>query len=246
MKEEKIPAPQSGSDSAGHAPFERLADKYDAWFDGEEGRRIFRVEVECIRRLLSGISRPWLEIGVGTGRFAAALGIDEGIDPSGAVLRYSARRGIRTRKGTAEALPYKSGRFGAAVLVVTICFLDDPLRAFSECRRVLLDDGCAVVGLVPKDSPWGRLYALKGKMGHPFYSAARFYTCGQVIEIAEQTGLYLNGATSCLFEHPGEKIISFKNPRDGIVRNAGFIGMRFGTHAPAEKRETGTQTTRTE
>ncbi len=209
-------------------PFERLADRYDAWFDSEKGRSLLRVEVDCMRDLLAGAPRPWLEVGVGTGRFAAALDVDAGVDPSAAVLRYASQRGIRTRVGRAEKLPYKSGRFGATLLVVTICFLEDPARALAECRRVLSKDGYAVVGLVPKDSPWGVAYVRKGAQGHPFYTTAKFYTSRQIIELAEQAGFYLDQARSCLFEGPGRNTCSYRRPKEGIIKGAGFVGLRFG------------------
>jgi len=185
-------------DPAGWLPFERLADRYDAWFDSERGRRIFRTEVDCTRDLLEEMPRPWLEVGVGTGRFAAALGVDEGTDPSPAVLKYAATRGLQTRLGRAEELPFSGDQFGVVLLVVTICFLENPAQAFGECRRVLRKDGYAIVGLVPKDSSWGEMYARDGSEGHPFYSAAKFYTAREVIRLAERTGFYLNRATSCL------------------------------------------------
>ena len=129
---------RSNQHAVGWAPFERLADRYDAWFDSDKGRPVFRVEAECIRDLLEEMPRSWLEVGVGTGRFAAALDMDEGVDPSPAVLCCASQRGIRTRIGRAEKLPYKSNRFGVTLLVVTICFLEDPARALSVagyCER---------------------------------------------------------------------------------------------------------------
>ena len=219
---------RSNQPSVGWAPFERLADRYDAWFDSDKGRLVFRVETACIRNLLVDMPRPWLEVGVGTGRFAAALDIDEGVDPSPAALRYASQRGIRTRVGRAEDLTYKSNRFGVTLLVVTICFLDDPARALGECQRVLGKDGYAIVGLVRKDSPWGEVYARKGAAGHPFYSSAKFYTSRQIIELAEQAGFYLNRATSCLFEGPSRNVDAYQRPKEGIVEHAGFVGMRFG------------------
>jgi ubiquinone/menaquinone biosynthesis C-methylase UbiE len=173
-------------------PFERLAERYDAWFDSEKGRRVFMVEANCIRDLLEEMPRPWLEVGVGTGRFAVALGVDEGVDPSPAVLRRAAQRGIRTRIGRAEEMPFGDGQVGVALLVVTICFLDDPRQAFEECRRVLRRDGYAVVGLVPKDSSWGNAYARKGNEGHPFYSVATILY-GPGGHPARRTGGVLSG-----------------------------------------------------
>jgi SAM-dependent methyltransferase len=185
-----------------------------------------------MRRLLVGAPRPWLEIGVGTGRFAEVLGVEEGIDPSPAVLRYASQRGIRIRVGKGENLPCHGNRFGVTLLVVTICFLEDPALAFGECHRVLRNDGYAIVGLVPKDSPWGKAYARKGNEGHPFYSVARFWTAREVIEFAGQAGFYLDRATSCLFERPDRKVKRYERPKDGIVEGAGFVGMRFGVKRP--------------
>jgi len=218
---------------AAWAPFERLAERYDAWFDSARGRRIFEVEVGCIRDLLEEMPRPWLEVGIGTGRFAAALNVDKGIDPSPAVLKYAAERGIETRIGSAEDLPYGNQRFGITLLVVTICFLDDPARAFGECRRVLRDDGYAIVGLVPKDSSWGEMYTREGSEGHPFYSAAKFYTAREVIRLAERAGFRLNRATSCLFGGPEREVDRYGSPREGMgSKGAGFVAMRFAMAKP--------------
>jgi ubiquinone/menaquinone biosynthesis C-methylase UbiE len=212
--------------------FERLAARYDGWFDSARGRRIFGVEAGCIRDLLEEMPRPWLEVGIGTGRFAAALDVDEGIDPSPGVLKYAAERGIRSRIGTAEELPFSGSQFGVVLLVVTICFLENPGQALWECRRVLRNDGYALVGLVPKDSSWGKMYAREGAEGHPFYSAARFYTAREVIGLAERAGFYLNRATSCLFEGPEREVDRYGSPREGMGKGAGFVAMRFAVAKP--------------
>ena len=61
--------------------FNSLASAYDAWFD-LEGKRIFAIEVSAFERILLRLPKPWLEIGVGSGRFAQYLGIESGLDPS--------------------------------------------------------------------------------------------------------------------------------------------------------------------
>jgi len=219
---------RSGPAGPAASPFERLADRYDRWFESPKGRRVFRVEAACIRDLLIGVPRPWLEVGVGTGRFAAALDVDEGVDPSAPVLRYAARRGIRTRQGSAEDLPYADRSFGAVLLIVTVCFLSRPAAALSECRRILRPDGRLIVGLVPKDSPWGRAYARRGREGHPFYSNALFYTCREVIRAAEKAGFFPEDSRSCLFEDPAADVARYRQPAETLVPGAGFAGLRFG------------------
>jgi hypothetical protein len=47
------------------------------------------------------LKRPSLEIGVGTGRFAEALGIEYGVDISGRALKFAKRR-ITVVKGSGE------------------------------------------------------------------------------------------------------------------------------------------------
>ncbi len=207
-------------------PFDTEASRYDEWFNSPDGRVIFAQEVACLRGLLGKTVGRWLEIGVGTGRFAQALGIGEGIDPSSAILSYASSRGIRTQLGYGENLPYSENSFDGVLMVVTICFLADPVKAFEECRRVLKEEGRLIVGLVPADSPWGELYVRKGSEGHIFYSSAKFYTCEEVIGIADATGFIFAGARSCLLTSPDEPATDL-SIRKGVVTGAGFVALQF-------------------
>jgi SAM-dependent methyltransferase len=216
----------------GAVPFDRLADQYDHWFDTGRGSRLFQIELEAIRDLLAGAPRPWLEVGVGTGRTAAALGFDEGVDPCAAALALAKRRGIRVRPGRGEALPFADGSFGVTMLMVTLCFLEEPLLSLKECRRVLQDDGCLIVGFVPRDSRWGRAYLRKGEAGHPFYSVARFYTVREVIRLGEQAGFRMDRANSTLFEAVEGPLAETTTFRAGALRGAGFVALRLSASAP--------------
>lgn len=55
--------------------FDTEAERYDAWFDSPAGRVLFENELAAIRLLWRDEFRPALEVGVGTGRFAQALGV---------------------------------------------------------------------------------------------------------------------------------------------------------------------------
>jgi len=59
--------------------FDNLALAYDAWFEGE-GKLIFAIETRALQEVLPSLPKPWLEVGVGSGRFAQALGIETGVD----------------------------------------------------------------------------------------------------------------------------------------------------------------------
>lgn len=217
-------------------PFDTLATRYDGWFETPEGRSIFSHEIACLRDILGKTEGRWLEVGVGTGRFAQALGIGEGIDPSAAVLSYASDRGVQTRVGRGEDLPYSEGSLDGILMVVTICFLDDPARALEECRRTLRAGGRLVVGLVPADSEWGQLYARQAQEGHDFYSVARFYTCDQIVSLADAAGLAFADARSCLFTSPGEPANDL-SVREGIVTDAGFVALQFARERDNDEME---------
>ena len=98
--------------------FESLAERYDAWYDSPEGQLLFGLESACLRPLVVGTSTPRLEVGVGSGRFAASLGVKVGLDPAAVPLRLAATRGVRAVRGAGEQLPFADQMFGAVVLVV--------------------------------------------------------------------------------------------------------------------------------
>lgn len=119
------------------ALFDRLVRRYDVWFDGDEGRLIFQIKLAAIRAVAQAAPQPWLEIGVGSGRFAYALGMDVGIDPSEKLLEMARKRGVHAIRGYGEHLPLANNSFGAVFMIVTICFMDDPAPILRECHRVL-------------------------------------------------------------------------------------------------------------
>ena len=209
-------------------PFDTLADRYDHWFESDRGAPIFRAETACLQAVIPP-SRldAWIEVGVGTGRFAAVLGIPEGVDPSPPMLEYAARRGIRTRLGTAESLPYAADSIDGILMVVTLCFVRDTVRTLREAYRVLAPGGTLVLGLVPAQSAWGRLYARKSRDGHPFYSTARFFSCEQVLECAAQAGFRFETAAHTLCSAPTAPVDPEAPVTAGVNEYAGFVAFRF-------------------
>ena len=85
------------------------------WFDGE-GKPIFTIEVQALQAVLPFLSKPWLEIGVGSGRFARALGIEMGVDPSVSLLKMAEEREIKTLWGRGVGVPYRKTRAVAAAI----------------------------------------------------------------------------------------------------------------------------------
>jgi SAM-dependent methyltransferase len=222
MIDRSLPAAGTRARTAG--VFERLAARYDEWYEGPVGRVLFPLEVACLSPLLEGAGRPRVEIGSGGGRFADALGIEFGLDPAMAPLLLARRRGVRPVLGVGERLPFRDAAFGAVLVVVTLCFADDPIALVSETRRVLAPGGRLALGMVPADSPWGAWYQRKAVKGHPFYSAARFLTRTEVRAILHDTGFIIRRARSTLIQRPTEV------PRPepvlvGQVPGAGFVSL---------------------
>ena len=65
----KLNIRRSTSKKTSFSFFDDLASEYDAWFD-KEGSLIFFIELQAFRALLQSLPKPWLEVGVGSGRFA--------------------------------------------------------------------------------------------------------------------------------------------------------------------------------
>lgn len=208
------------------SPFDDLASEYDAWFD-KDGSLIFFIEVQAFKIPLPTLPRPWLEIGVGSGRFAQALGIETGIDPSIKLVQMARHRGIKAFQGRGEQELYEQGTLGTVFLIVTLCFLDSPLDALKETNRILTPDGKLVLGLVLKESPWGRFYQQKKAEGHRFYKFATFYSHDEVVKLLAKAGFVTERIISTLFQKP-EHIRNMEIPREGYFPDAGFTIITAG------------------
>jgi ubiquinone/menaquinone biosynthesis C-methylase UbiE len=166
------------------SPFNTYHGRYEAWFVRYPAA--YHSELLALRALL-----PWqglgLEIGVGTGRFAAPLGVKVGVDPSEAMLAYAIERGVSGTQGIAEALPFKDEVFDYSLVVTTICFVDDPKAMLNEIHRVLKPGASLVIGFVDRASMLGQYY-LNHQTENVFYREARFYSALEVDKLLSDTG----------------------------------------------------------
>lgn len=156
--------------------FEKYAQEYDAWFD--TNRFAYESEVRALKTFIPQDSNG-LEIGVGTGRFAVPLGINVGVEPAKAMADRARKRGIKVYEAKAEKLPFADASFDFVLIVATLCFVQDPLQALREAKRVLKPGGYIIIGLIDKESFLGKLYESKKKESK-FYNHATFYSIKQV------------------------------------------------------------------
>ncbi|MCS3920788.1 class I SAM-dependent methyltransferase [Fervidibacter sacchari] len=206
--------------------FEELAERYDAWYDSPIGRVAFPLEVAVLRPLLSGSPKPWIEIGVGSGRFAKELQVDVGIDPAMKPLLLAKKRSVTVVQAVGEKLPFRDASFGAVLIVVTLCFVNDPISVLREAKRVLRDDGALVLGMVFADSPWGEFYKRKASEGHPFYKAAHFLSRGDLKQMLDFVGFSVVAARSTLRQSPSDFSLHPEPVLDGDLPDAGFVGWK--------------------
>ena len=164
--------------------FEEFADDYDRWFD--EHYDEYLAELTRIRQVLPPPDSRSIEVGAGSGRFAAPLGIRIGVEPSHALCQMAYQSGIEVIRGRAEALPIKDGCCSSVLFVTVICFLDDPKVAFREIHRILSQGGCLITAFIEREGMIHRKYLQKGGKGR-FLSRAKFYSQEEVQVFLEET-----------------------------------------------------------
>jgi len=176
-------------------PFDQYSDEYDHWF--VTNKYVFLSELKALKNALPA-SGKGVEIGVGSGIFAGPLGITEGVEPSAAMREKALKKNINVLDGVAENLPYRDKSFHFAVMITTICFVDDIYRSFAEANRILKNSGNLIIGFVDKESPVGKIY-LKLKAQNLFYKDALFYRTEEVYKILENRGFLVEETWQTVF-----------------------------------------------
>jgi len=178
--------------------FDERADEYDRWYD--ENAPVYQAESRALRPFVPAHGLG-LEVGVGTGRFAASLEVRFGIDPARGMLRLARRRGIGVCQARGERLPFRARQFDFTLLVTVDPFVPDVHSVLTESWRVLKPGGRLVVGLIDRNSPLGRRYEA-GKDADPFYRQARFHSSDEMIQHLRQAGFEVIGARQTLSGAP--------------------------------------------
>jgi len=191
--------------------FEEAAVEYDEWF--ETHKWVYQSEVEAVRKFIPETGKG-IEIGVGTGRFSVPFGIKVGIDSAYEMAKIAKERGIHVCRAKAENLPFLDNSFDFALMVTTLCFLENPLKALQEIRRILKHAGKVIIGMLDDESPLGRLYEERRKESK-FYRDAGFYSVNQVLDWLKKLEFDNLQTVQTIFRNP-DKIQSLEPIEEGF------------------------------
>lgn len=200
--------------------FNVLAERYDKWYD--KNRLTALNELRLVKTMMPQTRGACLEIGGGTGFFASKLGCIN-VDPAERVLAISRRRGTEAIQGVGEFLPIRHGSVSVVLIIVTLCFVDEPMELLRESRRVLKDEGVLITCIVPRNSPWGIHYIARRNTS-PFYRYARFYTLPEIEGMLINAGFRIVDEKGILSYKPWESP-RYESPSTPTRRH-GFVCIK--------------------
>lgn len=176
--------------------FDEYTQRYEDWF--VKNSDLYDYEINAIKTILPQF-HAGIEVGIGTGRFAIPLGVNEGIDPSDGMREVAIEKGLQVKKGVVENLPYSDSSKDFVLMVTTICFVDDVDLSFKEINRVLQKDGYFLIAFVDKDTYMGNIY-LQKKEDNIFYKKAVFYSSDDVIGLLNKHNFQIVKTAQTLFK----------------------------------------------
>ena len=171
--------------------------EYDEWYDRHPA--IYKSELNVLKKTIP--SGAGLEIGVGTGRFASPLSVEFGLDPSFNMLKLAEQRGVTVIRGVGENLPFKNESFNFTLIVLTIWLVDNPLRVLKEAARVLKKRGALILGLLDRESSWGKFYERKAAKSL-FYKCPHFFSPKEILQIFRDISMEFKAAFQTLLQPP--------------------------------------------
>ena len=187
-------SPQEGKDDGLVRYFDADVEAYDKWYDSHPA--LYATELAAVQKAVP--PGTGLEIGVGTGRFAAPLAVEFGLDLARNSLRVARHRGVKVVQGDAYALPFRAGSLDFALIVFVLELVEDVRGFLAEASGVLKEDGALVLGFIDRDRPWGRHFletsGLRQYVNPP--------SPGEMAEVLDGLGLGVESSFQTLFGPP--------------------------------------------
>ncbi len=199
--------------------YDQTWQEYDRWYDAHPA--LYRSEIKALQKALP--SGEGLEIGVGTGRFASSLSVRFGLDPSFPMLKLARQRNVQVVQGFGEELPFKNEAFHFILVVYTIELVNDPIHFLREATRTLKTKGALVLGILDRESSWGRFYARKACRSQ-YYSFFRFFSPREILQLFKDVPLVFETAFQTLFHSPPD-LEHVEEPHSGFGQG-GFVVLK--------------------
>lgn len=206
--------------------FDKHYKQYDAWYD--KNKFAYSSELKAIKKVLPKNGKG-LEIGVGTGRFAAPLGITYGVEPSVKMAEIAIRRGVNVQIAPGENIPFANNEFDYALIAITICFVKHPQKVIAETKRVLKKGGEIILAIVDKKSFLGQSYQKKESR---FYKQANFFSVDEIVDLLKTFGFRNFSFFQTIFNLP-EKLKKTEKVEIGYGRG-GFVVISGKNPHPKE------------
>jgi len=193
--------------------------EYDTWYDNHPA--IYESELNVLKKAIPlGVG---LEIGVGTGRFASPLSLEFGLDPAFNMLKLAEQRGVTVIQGIGENLPFKNESFNFALIVLTIWLVDNPLSVLKEAVRVLKKRGVLILGILDRESSWGKFYMRKAAKSS-FYKSPHFFSPEEILLIFKDISLEFDAAFQTLIQPPPD--IKYREEPERGYGQGGFVVLK--------------------
>jgi len=193
--------------------------EYDSWYDSHPA--LYESELKALKKAMHlGVG---LEIGVGTGKFASPLSLEFGLDPSFNMLKLAEQRGVTVIQGIGENLPFKNESFNFVLIVLTIWLVDNPLSVLRETVRVLKKRGALILGILDRESSWGKFYMRKATKSS-FYKSPHFFSPEEILLIFKDISLEFDAAFQTLIQPPPD--IKYREEPEKGYGQGGFVVLK--------------------
>lgn len=172
--------------------FDRIAGRYDSWYQTKVGQYVDRTEKRLVFSLLTKHSGKALDLGCGTGNYTLELkkrGFDViGLDASERMVEIARQKGANCIVGNAYSLPFPDESFDLVMSITMFEFLHRPEEVVREIHRVLKPGGEVIIGTMNGRSTWFLFKRIKSLFVETAYRYARFYTPAELEGLLKEAG----------------------------------------------------------